>query len=99
MKHSEGTKGFPQFLLTLLAAGTACSAGAFNYSDSDLLLVFRKDGFRDVEFDLGSVSNYLGKAAGTKLTVSKWDLAGVRANFNNSLASVKFLLVDETATT
>ena len=100
MKQSERIKVFPYSLLATLAASLiSTTTNAFNYSDSDLLLVFRKDPFRDAEFNLGSVSNYLGKAAGTKLTVSNWDLSGVRANFNNSLASVKFLLVAATAAT
>jgi len=97
MKPSEGIKGIAHFVFAVLAASATYSAGAFTYSDSDLLLVFRKDGFRDAEFNLGSVSNYLGKAAGTKLTVG--DFLSVRTNFNNSLASVKFLLVAATAGT
>ena len=92
-------KAFPKLLLVLLAASAANSTSAFNYADSDLVLVFRRDGFNDAEFDLGSVTNYLGKANGTKLTVSNWDLAAVRANFNNSLASVKFLLFAATSFT
>ena len=85
--------------LSLCAAGVVHTASAFTYFDSDLLLVFRKDGFNDVEFNLGSVSNYLGKAVGTKLTVSNWDTNLVRATYNNSLASVKFLLVAATSAT
>ena len=86
-------------LLMFWGAAVMPSASAFTYADGDLLLVFRKDGFNDVEFNIGSVSNYLGRANGTKLTVSNWDLNLVRANFNNSLASVKFLLVAATSST
>ena len=82
---------------TLLALAAAQTASAFTYTDADLLLVFRKDGFNDVEFNLGSVSNYLGRANGTMLPVSNWDANQVRANFNNSLAGVKFVLVAATA--
>ena len=86
----------------LFSAVTAASiqlAGAFNYNDGDLLLVFRKDGFNDVEFNLGSVSNYLGLANGARRTVSNWDASLVRSNFNNSLASVRFLLLSATSVT
>ena len=98
MKKSERIKNLFKSTLALIITGAACTAHAFTYADTDLLLVFRKDGtFKDVEFNLGSVSNYLGKAAGTKITVPGWDLNTVRTNFNNSLASVKFLLVAATA--
>src|SRR5437870_640768 len=92
-------KPLNNLLLTLLAAGAAHDAGAFNYNDGDLLLVFRKDGFHDVEFNLGTVSNYLGKANGTVVTVSNWDLGLVRSNYNNSMANVKFLLLTATSST
>jgi len=92
-------KSLPKFLLAIFAVSTTYTASAFNYAEADLLLVFRKEAFNDVEFNLGSVSNYLGKAAGTKLTVSNWDLGLVRSNFNNSLASVKFLLLAATSAT
>ncbi|MDB6035568.1 MAG: hypothetical protein JWM16_5906 [Verrucomicrobiales bacterium] len=86
--------------LAVLAAGVAQQAGAFTYSDSDLLLVFRKDGnFNDVEFNLGSVTNYLNKPAGTKVPVSNWDVNVVKANYNNSLGNVKFLLASASAVT
>jgi len=84
-------------MLVLAAVGLAPVASGFNYSDSDLLLVFRQDGFNDVEFDLGSVSNYLGLANGTKVTVSGWDLNLVKSNYNNSLSGVKFILVAATS--
>src|ERR1041385_7261884 len=87
------------YVLGLCAAGAVQSAGAFTYSDSDLLLVFRRDGFNDVEFNLGSVSNYLGRMSGTTMTVGGWDLNLVKANYNNSLASVKFLLGGSTSAT
>src|SRR6185295_4427483 len=85
--------------LGLCAAALVHTASAFTYSDGDLMLVFRKDGFNDVEFNLGSVNSYLGKADGTRLTVSNWDANLVRANYNNSLAGVKFLLIGATSAT
>ena len=85
-------------LLTLLGLGSATSQ-AFTFGDGDLLLVFRKDGFNDVTFNIGSVSNFLGKASGTALTVSNFDLAAAKANFNNSLSDVKFILLAATSST
>ncbi|EEF58447.1 hypothetical protein [Pedosphaera parvula] len=83
-------------LLLVSAAVWTQVAGAFTYSDGDLLLVFRQDGFNDVEFNLGSVTNYLGKPSGTVLTVTNWDLAATRANFINNLSGVKFILMSAT---
>jgi hypothetical protein len=69
-----------------------------NYSvnNNDLLLVFRKANSKDVEFDIGSVSNYLNLAAGTVLTVN-YDTNLVRANFNNSFNGVSFILAATTS--
>ena len=88
-----------QSLFVLLTFGATSLASAFTYADGDLLLVFRKDGFKDVEFNIGTVSNFLGRADGTKLTVSNWDLNLVNTNYNNNLNGVKFVLVAATDTT
>src|SRR3981189_1208118 len=79
-----------RFLVTVLAAS------AVNYSSTDLLLVFRQDGQKNVEFDLGSVTNYLGHAPGTRIPVN-YNTNAVRTNFNNSLAGVKFAVVATTS--
>ncbi|HWD19418.1 MAG TPA: hypothetical protein VHB20_09065 [Verrucomicrobiae bacterium] len=74
--------------------GGAESALAFNYHYGDLLLVFRSAGQNDVEFNLGSVSNYLNLAPGTVQTVAGWDASLVTANRNgNSLEGGKFILL------
>ena len=86
-------------LSAVLTAGLAPVASAFVYNDSDLILVFRKDGFNDVEYNVGSISNYLGKANGAKLTVTNWNFTTVKANYNNSLAGVNFVLFATTSTT
>ena len=65
----------------------------FTYQDTDLLLVFRKDGFSDVLFNLGNVSNYLGQANGTILSVGNWDKNLVLANFGGSLTGVVYVLM------
>jgi len=85
--------------MALLAAGISQEAGAFNYTNSDVLLVFRKTGYNDVEFDLGSVSNFLGRANGTVLTVTNWNLALVKSTYNNSLSGVSYVLLAATSTT
>src|SRR5262245_26024894 len=88
-----------RLLLALGAAAAIQTTSAFTYNDSDLILVFRKEGFNDVEFNLGTVSNYLGKANGTRMTISNFDINLVRSNYNNSLANVKLLLISATSAT
>lgn len=84
-----------RILLVGWMSGTVQLASAMNYSNTDLLLVFRKDGFNDVEFDLGSVSNYVGLAQGTQKTIS-YDTNLVASNFNGSVTDASFLLVAAT---
>jgi len=59
-----------KLLLFVVAVGllaAPCTSLALNYAPTRLLLVFRADGFSDVEIDLGPVSAYTGLAKGTKL--------------------------------
>ena len=56
------------------------------------MLAFRKTAFNDVEFNLGSVSNYLGLANGTTLTVTNFRVSAVTSNFNNNLSGVSVSL-------
>jgi len=103
MKKSEPTRSLFKFGLLLLFAGWTQLLAAFTYNDTDLLLVFRKvnsvGNINDVEFNLGSVSNFLGHATGTTIPVTNWDFGLVQSNFNNSLDNVDFLLVAATAVT
>ena len=81
-------------ILTTLAALTLLTtpqARAWTYNDGDVLLVFRR-GSQDVEFDLGSVTNFLGKTNGYTTTVTGWDLSLVTGTFG-SLTGVKFVLL------
>ena len=71
-----------------VAAGFTPNARAFTYKEGDLLLVFRKATFNDVEFNLGTVSNYLSHSSGTILTVTNFRLSAVTSNFNNNLSGV-----------
>jgi hypothetical protein len=97
MKHSKYIKNLMKLGALILATGWTQTLSAFTYSNANLLLVFRKDTFNDVEFDLGSVSNFLGLANGTVITVTNWNLNQVKAQYNNSLLNVKFLLAAATS--
>ncbi len=83
-------------LLAMLTAATVQHASALNYSSTDLLLVFRQDGVKDVEFDIGSVSNYLGLAVGARISVPYIQNA-VTTNFPSGLTGVRFGVVGSTS--
>jgi hypothetical protein len=74
--------------LSLLAAPPA---RAWTYNDGDVLLVFRH-GSDDVEFDLGSVTNFLGQTNGYTTTVGGWDPSLVTSTFG-SFTGVKVALL------
>ena len=83
-----------RFILTLLAAITLLAAPqvrAWTYADGDLLLIFRKSS-QDIEFDLGSVTNFLGKTNGYTTTVTGWDPTLVTSTFG-SFTGVKVVLI------
>jgi hypothetical protein len=85
-------KNLKRLLLLSWLIGPLHSASAMNYTNTDLLLVFREDGFNDVEFDLGPVTNFVGLTQGTQKQIG-YDTNLVMSNFNGSLASVGLLLV------
>lgn len=89
-------KTLKPLLLAALAAGAVQTASALNYSSTHLLLVFRQDGAKDVLFDIGSVSNYMGLAAGTVLPIS-YNQNAVLTNFGGSLNGVKFAVAGTTS--
>jgi hypothetical protein len=72
------------------------TASALVYTNSDLLLIFHQDGYNDVEFDLGSVSNYLNLSAGTKVAVTGWSTNLVMTNYP-SYSVANFVLMSATA--
>jgi len=84
-----------KIILTTLAALTLLAAlpqaRAWTYTDGDLLLVFRKNS-QNVEFDLGSVTNYLGKTNGYTVTVANWDASLVTSTLG-SLTGAKIVLL------
>jgi hypothetical protein len=87
--------------LTLAALSLLATlpARAWTYNDGDLLLIFRKSGHSNIEFDLGSVTNYLGKTNGYATTVTGWDLSRVTGEFGVNLTGVKFILLATTSPT
>lgn len=93
-----------KFLQTSLAALVllpAWPAAAWNYKDGDLLLIFRESAIpgafpspnNDVEFDLGPVTNFLGKPDGYTTTVTGWDPAAVQAVYGTDLTGVSVILI------
>jgi len=102
MKHSKAIQKSLHIAALVLATGWAQNLAAFNYTNSNLLLVFRRDGkTKDVEFNLGSVSNYLGKPNGMTIQVTNWNISVVRTNLDatNTFATVSYLLMAVTAST
>ncbi len=93
--------------LALAALGLLAlpQARAWTYSDGDVLLIFR-DTVKDVEFDLGNVSQFLGKTNGYTVQVTNWSTNLVVNTFgsgtitNSSLADgpITVLLVASTTT-
>ena len=83
--------------LALLAALAVPPARAWTYNDNDLLLVFRKSGHPDIEFDLGSVSNLLNRATGYTTNIAGWNSALVTGEFGSDLTGVKVILLAATS--
>jgi len=80
------TLALPALLATPLAR-------AWTYNNGDLLLVFRESGHKNIEFDLGSVANLLGKTNGYTTTVTGWDTSLVTTEFGTDLTGVKVVLL------
>jgi hypothetical protein len=64
-----------------------------------LLLVFRESGHKDIEFDLGSVSNLLGQTNGYTTPITGWDASLVTAEFGTDLTGVSVVLLAVTSKT
>jgi hypothetical protein len=96
-----------QFVLAALALLPALTASAWNYNDGDVLLIFRESAIpstypspnNDVEFDLGSVNNFLGHTNGYTTTVTGWSLANVQAVYGSDLTGVSLILIAATSPT
>lgn len=89
-------KTLKPLLLAALAAGAVQSASALNYASTHLLVVFRQDGAKDVLFDIGSVSNYIGLAAGTVVPIN-YNRNAVLTNFPGGLTGVRFAVAGTTS--
>jgi len=84
------------FLALVLAAPMA---RAWVYQDGDVLLIFRENGFDDVEFDLGNISQFLNQSNGYNSTVGGWDVTPVLNIFGQDLTGVSVILLATTAKT
>ena len=60
---------------------------------------FCKDGFNDVEFNLGSISNYLGLPNMRFLSITNFDFSRVQAAYGGNLSGVTYVLMGVTAST
>jgi hypothetical protein len=95
-----------QLSLAALALLPAFAARAWTYNDGDVLLIFRESELpsfpspnNDVEFDLGSVNNFLGKTNGYTTIVTGWNLSQVQAAYGSDLQGVSVVLVAATSPT
>jgi len=84
------------FLALVLAAPLA---RAWVYHDGDVLLIFRENGFDDIEFDLGNISQFLNQTNGAISTVGGWDVTPVLNTFGSDLTGVSVILLATTSKT
>lgn len=86
--------------LALLALLATPPARAWTYKDGDLLLIIRKSSQPDVEFDLGTVSNYLGHTTGYTANITGWSPSLVTSTYGSSdLTGAKAVLLAATKRT
>jgi hypothetical protein len=71
-------------------------AQAFTYQDEDVLIAFRKDGFDDVVFNLGSINQFLNRSNGEEITVTRWNPDLVRSKYDLN-DEVKLAVLSTTA--
>jgi hypothetical protein len=67
-------------------------AGAATYQDGDVLLIFRESGYNDVEFDLGSISQFLNQPNGQVTAVSGWSFSQVTNVFGANVTGVSVIV-------
>ena len=79
-----------------MTIGIASSVSAFTYTPGDVILILRKNGANDVEFNLGSLDRFRQATNGATVTVSNWDPNLVTANYLFSDDGVEFALVAAT---
>jgi hypothetical protein len=78
--------------LALLAAPLA---QAWTYNNGDVLLIFRNasNPARDVEYDIGSVNQFLGQTNGYTVAVTNWNPAIVQGVYGADLTGVSVALL------
>jgi hypothetical protein len=90
-----------RLILTALAGASLLSAAsqarAWTYNDGDVLLIIRKNS-QDIEFNIGNVTNFLGKTNGYTTTVSNWDPSLVTSTVGSLTGAKIVLLATSTAT-
>jgi hypothetical protein len=88
-------------IVHLLAAfsllGLVPFAQALTYNPGDVLLVFRSPGLNDVEFDLGSISQFLNHTNGYTVPVNSWSPSVVNSNYSLNGGNVQFALLASTS--
>jgi hypothetical protein len=85
--------------LAWLAVLATPLARAWTYQDGNALLIFRETGFDDVEFDIGSISQFLNRSNGYKAAVTGWNLTAVTNVFGSDLTGVSVILAATTSWT
>jgi hypothetical protein len=80
----------------LVSAISALTAQGFTYQNRDVILVFRKDGFNDVEFNLGVVDRFLSLTNGQQLNITNWDSSLALSTYGDLTAGVQTALVAST---
>jgi hypothetical protein len=92
-------KTFLKILALAPALLAAPMAQAWTYTDGHALLIFRQNGFNDVEFDLGDVSQFLGKPDGYTANVTGWNASLLTSVYGSDLSGVSTILAATTSDT
>ena len=92
-------KTFLKILVPALALLAAPLAQAWTYTNGHALLIFRQSGFNNVEFDLGDVSQFIGKPDGYTASVTSWDTNLLASVFGSDLSGVSVILAATTSDT
>jgi hypothetical protein len=87
--------------IAALVLQAAPLAQAWTYSDGDVLLIFRnvQNPNNDVEYDIGSVNQFLGKTNGYTATVTNWNPAIVQGVYGTDLTGLSVALLAVTSPT
>jgi len=79
-----------------LAVLAAPLARAWTYQDGDVLLIFRENGSDDVEFDIGSINQFLGHTNGYSAKVTGWSSNLVNNTFG-SISGASLIVASTTS--